>query len=77
MNKTYQKTLRVEIEVWVTHRDEAFGGVPPVSDVIKEWKSSVRHSNGTLEWQWHDTFEQAVDWCEKFAKPLDKTSSSI
>jgi hypothetical protein len=66
----YQKKLKVEIEVWVTPRNEAFGGVPPLAtDNYKDWKASVRHSNGVMEWRWCDTFEEAVEWCEAFAKP--------
>lgn len=75
MGEQYHKILKVEIEVWVTSREEAFGGVPPPADspYYGEWKASVCHSNGAMEWQWCKTFEEAVAWCEMFAKPLDKS----
>jgi hypothetical protein len=69
MKPSYNKKLQVEIEVWVTPRDEAFGGNPPIaSEHYGEWKASVRHSNGEMGWQWCKTFEEAVAWCERFAQ---------
>ena len=69
MEEQYHKVLKVDIEVWVTSRAEAFGGAPPPADSphYGEWKASVRHSNEQMEWQWCETFEEAVAWCEKFA----------
>ena len=76
MKESYNKILNVQIEVWVTSREDAFGGNPPPAEpYYGEWKASVRHSNGQMEWQWCDTFGDAVAWCEKFAKPIDKLQS--
>lgn len=64
--KSYQRKMAVTIDVWVTHRDDM--GLRRDSDPDgKPWRSTVRHSNGTMEWQWHDTREQAIGWCESFA----------
>jgi len=80
MSKKYQRSFQVEIEVWVSTRDEVFGGVSPTNpEHYGEFRACVRHSNGEMAWQWCETFEQAVAWCERFnpKKEIDKAPSPI
>jgi hypothetical protein len=57
--------VAVEIEAWVTHKSECFVG--HISDPVgKEWKAHVRHIKGVMEWEWFQTFEEAVAWCERY-----------
>lgn len=62
----YHKRLVVEIEVWVSHRSES--SIMHISDLPqKDWRACVRHSDGKMEWQWCETFDEAVAWCERYA----------
>lgn len=65
MKKEYHKMLTVGTEVWVSNRKNISSF--PICDFgnLKEWRASIRHSNGVLEWQWCDKFEDAVAWCER------------
>ena len=75
-HKPYNKKLLVEIEVEVTHRDES--SIMHISDPNdRPWRSIVRHSNGSVQWEWHKTRQQAIDWCDKFTnfKPLESSQS--
>lgn len=58
--------VAVEVEAWVSHRSECL--VCAWSTQVKEWKASVRHFQGTVDMQWFDTFDDAVEWCEAYFK---------
>jgi hypothetical protein len=63
-----KEIVPVEIEAWVTHRNDCF--VKYFSDPKgKDWKASVRHINGVMEWEWCATLEEAVAWCNKYFLP--------
>ena len=67
MSKKYKKKALVKVELWVSHRAAVLGPSTIYGD--RDWRSAVRYSNGHMEWQWHKTYEEAVDWCESFLKP--------
>jgi len=60
-----KEVVPIEIEAWVTHRDDCF--VRHFSEPKdKEWKASVKHINGVTEQEWCTTLEEAVAWCDKY-----------
>lgn len=65
----FSEVFTVQIEVWVSRRDDSF--VKHFADPDdKPFRANVRHSNGVLEWQWCDTFEEAVEWCRRFQRTV-------
>ncbi len=70
----YRKKALVEIEVWVSSRKElekVFGPLAHEIDINEKkypWRGSILHSNGSMEWQWCKSFDEAVQWCESFIK---------
>ena len=77
MNETmYERKWLVPIEVWVTHRSNM--GIKHISESSSTpWRAAVRHSNGLMEWQWHKTKKEAIDWCEKFNPQNDPQNKGI
>jgi hypothetical protein len=60
-----KEIVPIEIEAWVTHKNDCFVG--HYSDPKgKDWKASVRHISGVMEWEWCATLEEAVAWCDRY-----------
>lgn len=61
----YSERVTVPIELWVTHRSQST--IKHIFDTPgKNWRACALHSDGKMEWEWCDTFDEAVAWCKRF-----------
>lgn len=64
--RKYHKVLLSGIELMITHRDDLKDVPYPIMSNGRQWRSSIRHPNGAWEARWRDTFEDAVEWVDRF-----------
>jgi len=61
--KEYSKTVKVDIEVWVSE-PEISEAVRCVTGNYRKFRAGMRLASGHTYWQWYDKYDDAVAWCE-------------
>jgi hypothetical protein len=65
----YHKIVDGVIELEIITRKEYLSGVHPCESFLTDkhqFRGIARYSNGHMEWQWCDSFDNAVSWCNRF-----------